>query len=244
MAAVLVTKSVLDLDRAIDRIRECRSRILSVRVEATEALLKLGSELSTIHKVRLWRRRTDANGRQAYKSFAYFCQAELGISNSYAFELIDVSNKFDAKKVVEFGVSKFVYLLRAPKVAEATILRQIEAGASQREIKATLRAAKEKYGVVGKRRVTGRRIVGVPMSQSRCAAIARSACSPVLKPQPKPPTLSARQIVVRLPEELAEFLEREVAQLRKERPGSKVTASDVVRELIHAGMKRQAALRS
>jgi hypothetical protein len=53
-----------------------------------------------------------------------------------------------------------------------------------------------------------------------------------------------RQIVVRLPGELAERLEAYGAQLRDEQPGPKWTVSDVVRKLLAESLdEREAAKR-
>jgi hypothetical protein len=166
--ASVVVESSIDLDRSVSRIR-------TFRAEGAVAMWRIGVELSSIHGEHLWKQRLKPDSSVAYRSFSHFCTIELGIRGSSACELIDVSRKFDETEVAAFGTSKFLYLLRTPHGAKARIRRMIEAGASQRDIKVALQAAREKYGVVGKKRITGRKVVGGLVSpRAKCVAPAPS----------------------------------------------------------------------
>jgi hypothetical protein len=59
------------------------------------------------------------------------------------------------------------------------------------------------------------------------------------KTAPKQAPKSGVAIALRVPEELAEAIDREIERLSKERPGAMIHRSDVVREILHRALMNE-----
>jgi len=109
-------------------------------------LRELGAQIATIYEGRLWRQKRNASG-VLYRRFEDFCAVEIGLSFRTAYGLMDLYRYYDAEKVRLFGSEKLIRVLRAPEVERPGIMAKIEAGASVRDVRRLVKAAKKKHGV-------------------------------------------------------------------------------------------------
>ncbi len=114
-----------ELDRAVTRVKELKGAA-AVGYWALGAYIKV-----EIFEKQLWKQRTDAAGKVAYKTggFEAFVRTELGMTVQNAYKLMDVAAHFDEEQVRKFGTSKLALVLRAPKEDQDRILAGIESGA-------------------------------------------------------------------------------------------------------------------
>lgn len=96
----------------------------------------LGAKIAELHGKNLWKARRDSSdpSKPAYKNFEKFCAAELGISHTYAYGLMDISRKFTKEQVMALGVSKLMLVLKAPEEKQPEVMAAAEQGASKREL--------------------------------------------------------------------------------------------------------------
>ena len=128
-----------DLDAAVMEVQ-------ILKAEGAVNLWKLGAKIKSIHDSQLYKQRTDG-GKPKYKGFEAFCNHELGISFQNAYELMDVAAKFSEQQVRKFGTSKLGLLLKAPEEAREDILDKVAKGATANEVRADVRAARERAGI-------------------------------------------------------------------------------------------------
>jgi hypothetical protein len=152
--------TVADLDRMT-------AEVLVLKASASVEMWKLGAKIGEIQNLFLWKQRQKEDGKPTYKSFEAYCVAELNMTDANAYELINLAKHYDEARVRTFGRERLVLLLRAPEVAQAEIMTQIEGGASVRDVRAAVANAKEIRGLLGTKRVTGRQVtpVGKPPPQ-------------------------------------------------------------------------------
>lgn len=132
------------------------SRIIELQVHAVHTYWEIGRELEIVHSSDLWKARMDGK-KVAYKSFNQYVVKELKMSPDTVFNMIDIAKKFSEKEVEKIGRTKLTWILKAPEVTQAKLLKKADAGASVSEIKKEVEAAKIKHGTVGEKRDTGRK---------------------------------------------------------------------------------------
>jgi len=137
-----------DLDTAIERVK-------GLRAKGEETLYDLGKELAAIHGEQLWKLRQDKDGNPAYKGFGQFCAAEVGLSHTTVFQLIDVSTKFDRKLFSEVGHKKLALVLQAPEAVQPELIKKVSTGVSHRDLLTEVKAKRDEAGV--SKRNTGRK---------------------------------------------------------------------------------------
>lgn len=126
-----------DLDIAVAKVRE-RQR------DAVVSYWRIGQELMVIFEKRLYTTRATEDGTPLYKNWGQFTQAELGMSGTSAYKLLEVAVMFDEETIREFGVTKLGLIA---KLDESERQRLLESGAAkqpvselQKEVAAKLKA--------------------------------------------------------------------------------------------------------
>lgn len=118
---------VTDLDQAIERIREARRGSIVAEWVVVETLAQ-------ISKKDLWKQRTTAEGKVAYKTFEAFTRAELGIGRKYAEDVLRMYSLFAKEDVEQLGTGKLSIIMRVQPEEHARLLEKAKKGASKREI--------------------------------------------------------------------------------------------------------------
>lgn len=109
---------------------------------AEASIWELGVEVARIHDGDLWKTRLLGPNPQ-YKTFKAFCGAELGISHTHAYSLIEVAKKFTREQVEQLGVSKLAIIVQLPPDKQAAALNGA-ADKSKRDLAAELAESKGK----------------------------------------------------------------------------------------------------
>jgi hypothetical protein len=94
-----------------------------------------GVEVARIHDGDLWKTRLLGKDPQ-YKTFKAFCGAELGISHTHAYNLIEIAKKFTREQVEQIGISKLSIILQLPAGATSEAALNGASDASKRELQA------------------------------------------------------------------------------------------------------------
>lgn len=117
-----------DLNVAVLRVRE-------LKLSAAERLWELGDAVKRIFDTELWKQRTSDAGVPKYKTWGQFSEAELAITHSYSFKLMDVAATFTRDEVRMLGPTKLYITLTVPKgEKQAKLLQAAGAGASARDL--------------------------------------------------------------------------------------------------------------
>lgn len=116
-----------ELDRAVERVRECESSVKG-------SFWDLGRALGEIErgKLHLARRRDD--GSPLYQTFDEFVKAELDYSPRHVRNIIDTSHNFSREEVARIGATKLTPLLRLSVEEREGMLGGLE-GKSVREVR-------------------------------------------------------------------------------------------------------------
>lgn len=136
MSGGYVVLKVEDLDASIGRVVELKRN-------AERSIWELGNEIRTIHDGELWKAR-QADGKAKHKNWKAFCAAELDMSHSHAYRLIDVATKFTREQVEKFGVTKLTIIAQLPDAEREAALRGEKDGASAKKLKREADALKGK----------------------------------------------------------------------------------------------------
>jgi hypothetical protein len=123
---------VMTPERELDTVVK---RVLDLKSRTADALWELGEEIRKLYESQLWQRRTNDDGQQKYKQWATFVEAELGISNTYSYRLMDIATKFDREQVRAFGPTKLSMTLRVPDEEREKMLRAAAEGASVSQLR-------------------------------------------------------------------------------------------------------------
>jgi len=129
----LVGKTAKDLDRAVQEV-------FALKTKSAMGMWELGAKIAEIHDQQLWKLRGE-DGKPRYKTAEAFVTAELNMSVTHAWNLMDISRKFTAEDVKKFGTSKLGLLLQAPEEARPAIQQRIEQGASKNVVAQEVRKA-------------------------------------------------------------------------------------------------------
>jgi hypothetical protein len=110
--------TVADLDANVAQIQ-------SLRRDAVVCYWRLGRAIFENFEGRLYTQRVDDEGVPKYKAFNQFVVAELGLSVSHAYALMDVAVNFDEKDVATVGVAKLTLVARLPPADRGELLERI-----------------------------------------------------------------------------------------------------------------------
>lgn len=144
-------------------------KALNVAVEAVhrakgDAIWGLGRAIIATYDHDLWKQRRDPAGNPVHKTFAQFCEAELGITAQHAFKAMDVSIRYPRELVAKIGIAKLGLILRLPEGSddEKALIDRATEGTPLAEI------AKRVHELAGsKPRETGRKHVPTPQRQGK-----------------------------------------------------------------------------
>lgn len=111
------------LDAAVVRVKELKQR-------AVVCYWELGRAIYEIYESRLHTQRAAENGAPKYHSWTQFCRAELGMSSTQSYKLMDVATTFDRADLERAGLSKLALLVRLPPAERARMLDRVNEGTS------------------------------------------------------------------------------------------------------------------
>lgn len=173
-----------ELDEAIARVRE-RQR------DAVVSYWRIGQELQVIFEKRLYvTRKSPETGAPLYKNWGQFTQAELGMSGTTAYKVLEVAVMFDERTIAEVGVTKLGLIA---KLDEGERQRLLESGAAnqpvsklQQEVAAKLKARGGRATPTNSQRAgKGRGFRGgAAAAQKGTAASAKSRAAKAAKDKP------------------------------------------------------------
>lgn len=155
-AAAKVTSIVKDDTKASSAIvteRELDEKIKKVRDLKSATAVSfwhLGVAIKDIYDSQAWKQRNDENGKPKYKGFDPFVHHELGMTPQSAYKHMQTATKYSEDQCRAFGSAKLGLLLEAPEVDQPRILKQIEGGASKREVEQQVRQARKERKVARK----------------------------------------------------------------------------------------------
>ncbi len=138
--AALTGLSVKDLDDAT-------KEVLRLKVASGVSMHELGSKLQEIHEKQLWKLRTDDKGKPTYRSFDAYCSAEIKMSHTACYGLINVAQHYTPEKMQQIGTSKLVLILKAPEEDREELERQAASGQSKSQIQKRVAALRAQKGV-------------------------------------------------------------------------------------------------
>jgi hypothetical protein len=138
------------LDEAVAKVNELKS-------DAMGGYWKLGNAIRDIFDRQLWKARLNPDAKSPgdtplYKNWQQFCDAELKMSPTNAYNLMDVSKLYTEKDVREIGVKKLSLILKASDPEEREKLKEQARTSSTREIQQRVESSKGRT-----RRKTGRK---------------------------------------------------------------------------------------
>lgn len=134
-------QGALELTRRVDKINR-------LNLSSLQNSWQVGNELGMIHDSNMWRARVDDEGSPCYRTFKDFCEVEVGLRKTGAYEFIRVAKAFTAEEVEQYGSKRLSLSLKLPESERKRLLS--ESGAlSVRQIreeanKLTDRAKKKK----------------------------------------------------------------------------------------------------
>jgi hypothetical protein len=114
----IMTITAADLDENVAQIH-------ALRKDAVVCYWRLGKAIFANFEGRLYTQRTDGDGSPKYKAFNQFVIAELGLSVSHAYALMDVAVNFSEADVMTVGVAKLTLVARLPPADRGELLDRI-----------------------------------------------------------------------------------------------------------------------
>lgn len=127
-----------DVDEAV---REA----LSLKSRAAGNLWELGVILQRLYDHKAHRLRVVGKGKSAtpkYENWNGFVEAEIGVTGSYSYKLMEVARKFSREQVALVGPAKLHVTLHIPEEERKRIVEAAMQGASLREVKAAVEEVK------------------------------------------------------------------------------------------------------
>ena len=127
-----------DLDLAV-------TEIIRLKGSSAQSMWDLGAKLKDVHEKQLWKLRMGADGKPVYRTFESFCLAEIKMSGTACYNMIDVVAKFSPEQIKEIGHTKLVLALRAPEEDRAEILKTAKEK-STRELQSKVKKLRAQKG--------------------------------------------------------------------------------------------------
>lgn len=100
-----VEPTVADLNR---RVKD----IVALKAGAEASAWLLGKRVGELFDLKIWRARTGEKGKPAYANFGQFVKAEIDLSSSQCYRLIDIAKGFTEEQVRKIGSTKLNHVLR------------------------------------------------------------------------------------------------------------------------------------
>ena len=119
--------------------------VQSAKARGAVAMWDLGAKIARIYDEQLFKSRLADDGKPVYKGFEAFVVAELGMSHTNAFSLMDVAKAFTSEQVAKLGTTKLSLVLKAPDESREEILGKA-AHKSVREVADEVKAARAEKG--------------------------------------------------------------------------------------------------
>lgn len=131
-----IVTTTADLDESVNRI-------VDRRADAQSSVWELGDAIRDNYDRGLWKLRLK-DGKVVYTNWKRFVEAELGMSHTMAFNLMNVAQRFSREDVKALGVSKLSIIAKVEDAAERErLLEGARNGATVRETQAAANGAKE-----------------------------------------------------------------------------------------------------
>jgi len=106
----------------------------------------VGVACKRIHDSAIWKLREDGDGNLVHTNFKAFCASEFGISYTYAFQLMEVSDRFTREQVMKLGVSKLKLVMSVPTDRQQDMIDAAENGATVNDLNDEARDIRESGG--------------------------------------------------------------------------------------------------
>lgn len=127
-----------DLDKSV---RE----IIILKQRAAGSIWELGQAIRRNYTDELWKqRRVKGGDARAYRNWKQFCAAELGMSHTHAYKLMDVAAAFTQKDIDKIGSSKLGLVLQVPEQFRKQLLDAARGGASKGKMAEQVKRLREK----------------------------------------------------------------------------------------------------
>ena len=137
-AGELASYTTGDLDLAV-------TEIIRLKGSSAQSMWDLGANLKDVHEKQLWKLRMGPDGKPVYRTFEAFCLAEIKMSGTACYNMIDVVAKFSQEQIKEIGHTKLVLALRAPEEDRAEILKTAKEK-STRELQSKVKKLRAQKG--------------------------------------------------------------------------------------------------
>lgn len=118
--------SAPELDRAVGAVREAQ-------LAGVNSYWDLGRALLDIFTPQLWKQRVSEDGKPLFRSFNQFCDQELGISHSQAYQIMQCAEHFSREQFLTVGQDKLVQILKIAPEKRTALLKAAKEGKVTRE---------------------------------------------------------------------------------------------------------------
>lgn len=127
----------------LDDLNKSVKEVARLKVQAANDLYSLGKQILDLYSKELWKLRRDARNQAQHTNWKKFCAAELGMSHTYAYKLMDVANAYTAKDMKAIGSTKLGLTLQVEEgPMREKLLASAKAGASTNEIRRQVQDAR------------------------------------------------------------------------------------------------------
>lgn len=103
----------------------------------------IGRKVGEIYDGQMWKLRTEDGKTPRYRTFESFCNAELGIGHTHAYDLMDVSKKYTEDQVRAFGTKKLSIIIKAPPEDQPALLADLEKGDGRKALEEKVKKLKQ-----------------------------------------------------------------------------------------------------
>jgi hypothetical protein len=111
-------KPAAELDEHVARIND-------LKTAAVVCYWDLGREIYAVWHGRLYTQRTHEDGSATYKSFAQWCDVEIGFQERHARRLMEVALAFSRDDVARFGVKKLLIATQLPEEERQRLIEKM-----------------------------------------------------------------------------------------------------------------------
>lgn len=143
-ATIEVIPSIKELDAGVEKVRK-------IKASTAYNHWDLGKAIGDLFETQAWKARVTAEGKQAYTNWSKFCEAELGLSHTQGYKLMDIASTFPREHMATYGSAKLGLVLQAPEEDQPKLLEQAKK-TSKRELAAAVKKARKEKGAPEKKR--------------------------------------------------------------------------------------------